>query len=131
MRHVKENVPSVTLLLEPQIITDCIYHKFFFVLFKIKLMLSIECKVDLNNTGISSYKYLIIPLKFACSFQNIIMATFFGEVMTGSYRYIDPNQPDYNESRCLPQTWNLENDIDKENNLLLITVGDIAGDLIG
>ena len=59
------------------------------------------------------------------------MATFFGEVVTGSYRYIDPNQPDYNEARCLPQMWEFENDVDKENNLLLITVGDIAGDLIG
>ena len=94
-------------------------------------MLSIECQVNPNNILLSSFVHLLFHFTlYACSFQNIIlMATFFGEVVTGSYRYIDPNQPDYNEARCIPQTWRLEKDIDKEKNLLLITVGDIAGEV--
>ena len=44
--------------------------------------------------------------------------------MTGSYRYIDPDQPDYNEGSC--QSWHLDSDIAKEENLLIVTEGSIA-----
>ena len=52
------------------------------------------------------------------------MATFFGEVVSGSYRYIDPDQADYNEPE--QQVWCLQNEISQENNLLMVSVGDIA-----
>ena len=54
------------------------------------------------------------------------MATFFGEVVTGSYRYIDPDLPDYNDTRAAPQTWSLTKEIPMEDNLLIVTEGDIA-----
>ena len=49
-----------------------------------------------------------------CSFsrlQTLVMATFFGEVVTGSYRYIDPDHPDYNDTRAAPQAWSLADKI--------------------
>ena len=52
------------------------------------------------------------------------MATFFGEVVTGSYRYIDPDQSDYNKGSS--QTWSLDTDIAKEERLLIVTEGAIA-----
>ena len=59
------------------------------------------------------------------------MATFFGEVVTGSYRYIDPDHPDYNDLRAAPQSWSLEpEEVKKEDNLLIITEGDIAGSYV-
>ena len=55
------------------------------------------------------------------------MATFFGEVVTGSYRFIDPENPDYNNVTGL-QTWKLNSDdFGQESKLLIVTVGDIAG----
>ena len=55
------------------------------------------------------------------------MATFFGEVVTGSYRYIDPDHPDYNDTRAAPQVWSLSEKIPQEDGLLIVTEGDIAG----
>ena len=52
------------------------------------------------------------------------MATFFGEVVTGSYRHIDPDQPDYNEG--VQQTWSLDTEVEQEKNLLIVTEGSIA-----
>ena len=66
-----------------------------------------------------------------CSLQSVAMATFFGEVVTGSYRYIDPDHPDYNDLRAAPQSWSLEpEEVKKEDNLLIITEGDIAGSYV-
>ena len=56
------------------------------------------------------------------------MATFFGEVVTGSYRYIDPDQADYNEQE--QQIWSLHEDICPENCLLMVSVGDIANNYL-
>ena len=58
------------------------------------------------------------------------MATFFGEVVTGSYRYIDPDHPDYNDTRAAPQVWSLSEKIPLEENLLIVTEGDIAGSYV-
>ena len=58
------------------------------------------------------------------------MATFFGEVVTGSYRYIDPDHPDYNDTRAAPQSWSLADKIPQEESLLIVTEGDIAGSYV-
>ena len=58
------------------------------------------------------------------------MATFFGEVVTGSYRYIDPDHPDYNDTRAAPQSWSLAEKIPQEESLLIVTEGDIAGSYV-
>ena len=58
------------------------------------------------------------------------MATFFGEVVTGSYRYIDPDHPDYNDTRAAPQAWALTENIPQEDKLLIVTEGDIAGSYV-
>ena len=58
------------------------------------------------------------------------MATFFGEVVTGSYRFIDPEDPDYNDLRCPTQCWTAEVDVPPEENLLIVSEGDIAGSYV-
>ena len=54
------------------------------------------------------------------------MASFFGEVVTGSYRFIDPEDPDYNDLRGSRQSWSQDGDIPVEERLLIVCEGDIA-----
>ena len=54
------------------------------------------------------------------------MASFFGEVVTGSYRFIDPEDPDYNDLRAGRQSWSQSGDIPVEEKLLIVCEGDIA-----
>ena len=53
------------------------------------------------------------------------MASFFGEVVTGSYRYIDDEKADYVGE--VAGEWSAGDGIDKETNLLVVTEGDLAG----
>ena len=52
------------------------------------------------------------------NFRPASMASFFGEVVTGSYRFIDPEDPDYNDLRAARQSWSLDGDIPKEEKVL-------------
>ena len=54
------------------------------------------------------------------------MASFFGEVVTGSYRYIDDEDPDY-VSGPPAGDWTAGEGIEKESGLLVVTEGDLAG----
>jgi len=54
------------------------------------------------------------------------MASFFGEVVTGSYRFIDPEDPDYNDLRAARQTWSQAGDIPAEEKVLVVCEGEIA-----
>ena len=54
------------------------------------------------------------------------MASFFGEVVTGSYRFIDPEDPDYNDLRAARQNWSQDGDIPTEGKVLVVCEGEIA-----
>ena len=62
---------------------------------------------------------------FVLSHVSDIMASFFGEVVTGSYRYIDDEAPDYVGE--VAGEWSAGEGIEKETGLLVVTEGDIAG----
>ena len=53
------------------------------------------------------------------------MASFFGEVVTPSYRYIDDESPDYIGTDC--GVWEAGAGLQLEKSLLVITEGEIAG----
>eukprot|EP00092_Neocalanus_flemingeri_P004663 GFUD01005027.1.p2 GENE.GFUD01005027.1~~GFUD01005027.1.p2 ORF type:complete len:237 (-),score=82.82 GFUD01005027.1:390-1100(-) len=53
------------------------------------------------------------------------MASFFGEIVTGSYRYIDDEDPDYTSEPA--EDWTAGEGIEKETGLLVVTEGDQAG----
>ena len=53
------------------------------------------------------------------------MASFFGEVVTGSYRYIDDEDPDYVGEEA--GDWTATEGIEKETKLMVVTEGDLAG----
>ena len=53
------------------------------------------------------------------------MASFFGEVVTPSYRYIDDESPDYTGTDC--GVWEAGAGLQLEKSLLVITEGEIAG----
>jgi len=54
------------------------------------------------------------------------MASFFGEVVTGSYRFIDPEDPDYNDLRTTAQSWRVVGDVPVEEKLMIVCEGDVA-----
>ena len=58
------------------------------------------------------------------------MASFFGEVVTGSYRFIDPEDPDYNDLRAPRQSWTVDSEVAREEKVLLVSEGDIAGSYV-
>ena len=53
------------------------------------------------------------------------MASFFGEIITGSYRHLDDEEEDYVVE--VAGDWTCGEDFEKETELLVITEGDQAG----